>query len=431
MCQLTLLNIRENLELRKILALNITLKNSEKVNQDGVGFFTTKFGCFRHPDRPGNILNYGKILNLWVEGTEPLLLHVRQATATNGVKAINEANTHPFSKEYVVVAHNGSLVTKDPETMKEDRFKEKIDSEIFAIILNETISNNREKPFFDNLQAAYSLFEGKFAFLLYDRVGQQWYVSRGETANLFFSRIYSKSTLDSESPSKYEGWAINTDSNSLEEGILSASNQMQIVADTILTWDKPTLLKENTTFTPTTDGLTIVGEMKENKRPVVATIVDATGDHRYQSWYGGYEGPYRGSSIPLVQSSKTKRSRVHKTDTISSTIKAAEEFLSVTGLGVDDLDFICKQLYGVWLCEVDEDTLLELRSVMFDLEKEYNRNGGKRLQAEYMKLLNGDKSPENVKKVFDTYKGLQYPYILNPVEYVKKLVQSQTKENVK
>jgi hypothetical protein len=68
---------------------------------------------------------------------------------------------------------------------------------------------------------------------------------------------------------------------------------------------------------------------------------------------------------------------------------------------------------------------------MFDLEKEYNRNGGKRLQAEYMKLLNGDKSPENVKKVFDTYKGLQYPYILNPVEYVKKLVQSQTKENVK
>ena len=167
MCQLTFINTH-NSKLNALALQFSLLINSREKHKDGFGFYNSGTGLVKFVERPSlvSLKDFtGKINNT------PVIAHVRWASLTNNIRAIDVTNCHPFEKGDLILAHNGTLKFKDDPRMKLEIYKDMIDSEIFLTEFEKNYTERKgEKVFLSEvLSKTMEDFYGKFAFLIHNK----------------------------------------------------------------------------------------------------------------------------------------------------------------------------------------------------------------------------------------------------------------------
>lgn len=259
MCQLTFVNIPNNKNLSKLILMNQLLFNSTSLNKDGYGIFQEEGRLFKSEKTPNDIVNLGEVINGAILNTKPILGHVRQATIQTGKKEkeINKDNSHPFEYQHLILAHNGSLEIEDKDLESEYKkyIDKKIDSEIFTMELNNHYRKNLDKDFPVVFNEVNKKFTGKFAFVIFNKYENKWYIIRGLQAKLHL--VYFKEN------GKTIGYMVNTEEKSLVSNLDYTMNLIQLVYSRHITYTSPQILAFETIFEARRDNLYEVAKTKE------------------------------------------------------------------------------------------------------------------------------------------------------------------------
>jgi len=227
MCQLTLVKT-VNADLTKFISINAAVINPLKAKMDektghvdGYGHFINRSSLWK-TEFSGHEINFSSVKFT----NDPAIIHVRRVS--RGI--ISKENAHPFEFDYFVAAHNGTLSggfldVKETTT----------DSYQFFKHANDLIKENPELSVLEAFKKSYDEIDGgKFAFLVFDKRDNVYYVIRGK-ATLFVSYIKSKND-------KTVGIIVNTERDSL------LMNLYLIRAHYGYAYTEPELLSDNTIY---------------------------------------------------------------------------------------------------------------------------------------------------------------------------------------
>lgn len=286
MCQLTWMNLPKSF-LYTGLALQL-VTNANRNNRDGWGIFTEQTGIVKSAEPA----SYKLGATLAKENlSTPALGHVRLKSAAYRLLPVDITNSHPFEKKNIVLAHNG--------TLSSDIFldEKKIDSEIFADALDEYLEKNKESVEVA-LPKIMADFEGKFAFIIYDKRNKVWYAARGNSADLHVAYI---------SLNGRNYYVVNTDKDTLDMFCASYFLIAGSQGNAIYLRKDIALLPQESIFRLERDEVKKVGEIKENYPKVIVDthvhrggkIVDQLNDAWLNNRGGSRAADERFQSLPL------------------------------------------------------------------------------------------------------------------------------------
>jgi predicted glutamine amidotransferase len=309
----------------------LSVENSEFNNKDGYGIFVKESGrVFKSDKRPIEMYGMGNFLRQSIKTNDPILSHVRSASATKGVKLLGDTNSHPFYTDKLVLAHNGTLEMKDEKDIGElpKNWDTIIDSEKFLYHLDKEYKDNLPT----SLASTMEKWTGKFAFLIYDKGANKYYASNGKTADLYITYLVSVKKekgadgKDVEISTKL-GYLINTTITSLNNAIPVIQGIMQILGEKLL-FTYPKELEDNAVFELGATDIEKVGDIKENSKITYTNITVGGSDSNFFSG----------------------RNTTH-TSEISSIYKKMgteiQDFLTESELDYKDLDELFMVLYSI------------------------------------------------------------------------------------
>lgn len=378
------------------------VENSRSLHKDGYGFFNSASGVIKGEVEPLFEHNLGK--NTSRVNPDPVLSHVRLASATRGVKQVSVVNSHPFEYSHIILAHNGSLTPRSYKIWDDPLYKDKIDSDAFGTMVNGII----EKEGCSVLQAlstAYESWYGKFAFLIYSKDDKKFYVCRGETAKLHITKVL-------ESPGKTIGVVINTDKDAINRSINVFANQLQVLVGKTVFWNEGVELSENTVYEFSDDDLVKIGEVKETKYVAPVAHQPAFGDSNtgweYYSKRTEVDGPVVSKSD--YGSMEESYSKIYK-------------FLEYTGLSISELDHLFKTILGIALLEATEtDIYTFIDRIMPKLRTAFQKKKG--IRKEWKTLVN--KTSNDPFLALEQHE-IQFPYFLEQMPKVRQARQGVDK----
>jgi len=271
MCQLSLIFIK-NKEIIRKASINAAVINPLKAEMkevlghvDGFGFFINR-NRLRKTRESGHVINFSKV-NYTVN---PIIQHVRKVSHGK----ITDENAHPFEFDYFVAAHNGTL---KGGFIKENKEEQRTDSEQFFDYANNLIKNNPGLSVLEAFKLTYNKIEGgKFAFLVYDKRLDKYFVIRGK-APLHYSLIYKEKDII--------GVIVNTEKNSL------LMNLYLLRAEFGISFTEPKLLEENTIYSLDEENINLVEE-KEIKIVQKDVVKRAVVVSSYTDYWSNNRGHY-------------------------------------------------------------------------------------------------------------------------------------------
>lgn len=396
MCQLSVINLNK----KSLNSLTTTLQllgNSSTSNKDGYGIFTKDF-FYKTELSPGRDLSLGKLAyELRPEDDNGLLLgHVRLATFSNGSKKICEENSHPFITKRFLLAHNGSLEIKNTKDLEGIDVKDKIDSNIFALKLQQLATANPKKSFPELIKECTDLFYGKFAFLVADKKEKIYYAVRGSSANLFISYLQTKEPLeDGTSIFSNTGYVINTDRGDLVDTTDLVTILHRSLTNEILKFTTPTLLDENTVFRLDDNKVENVGKVEETKKyvPVVENFAHGT------------------SYLSRIKSSPNRKLGEELSD-------LCNEY----GLNLDELEHLFFAMFSSSMTETRD------RNIFVDFIKIVNHIAKNNFDKRKKEIWEGICGHSPYASENYTEFGLQFPYFLNSFEDLKETLDDLNKQ---
>lgn len=391
MCQLTYLNLKTEW-LNQLFTTQMAI-NSITQHKDGYGFFNSSSGVIKSANAASNIIDLPLSAKLAGVDKSPVICHVRQATATGGRKVIRVENSHPFEGDRFVLAHNGSLESTITGLMTEKRFDGMIDSAIFAADLEEAAKNSPDTKFIELLKDVYEKrWEGKFAFLIYDKQEGVFYGARGTTARLHCVKIYINGV--------YQGYVVNTDKDSLSLGMLLISNFLSSSGKRIDSdcFSKIEELPENTIFRFDKEDISIVGKINEVKK-YSAPLAQTTGGHTASSTDFG-----------------TKPNVLWNTD------RVLVEVMDTLSIDFVYLDMLCYYYIGKQIAEID--SFVESKTFADILVGAIEGLNKKKvsLWKQIVDISLNQLSPHQDKEF-----PLPFPYFQNPNSLLREYIQKQKK----
>lgn len=338
MCELCLVNLKSNSLNRKLFL--IAGSAGSIANDDGWGYadstgiYKTHLPMFID-ESAGEMLRTCKVKT-------PLLGHVRAASPQVPVCV---DNSHPFLENEIIFMHNGSLKPKNEKdfvleykVMEPDKDGKEVektykysDSKMF---FNRFLSRYKiGDDFVEKLKETMGEFFGKFAMMFY--IGNDIFVVRGKTANLYISYLTESSKKDA----KVLGYVINTGLTTLDFSTTLLSNMEELEGRPKLHFTYPELLPDETIWKAGELGLEKIGEIKEN----------------YSSYSPGKEmgaGNFiqRSGALSSTRTGGTGGTNYGKEDNL---IKELHEFRIRYSLSVKDLSDIFMAGYGVSLLNID------------------------------------------------------------------------------
>jgi hypothetical protein len=225
--------------------------------------------------------------------------------------------------------HNGKLEMKDYTVIP----KEKVDSQVFTEHLEAAIVESPDIPMVDLMQTVMDKWCGKFAFMIYDTRDSEYYVIRGSTSDLYWTTLNDK-------------LIINTQKLDLDKGTHVLRQLNQVLYDEDLEIGEIKELEDDTIykFNPENSELEKIGEVKENKAPLVAS----------QSWVNNRNYNLMGS---------TRDIRGRGQEPIYLKLK---RWLDHHGMSLTDLNELSNMIMGCSLLELNED---DLRCLYIDVLK--------------------------------------------------------------
>jgi len=381
MCQLTLIHTNTTYN-RNILIPQLIL-NAEDGNKDGVGFYS-KETLWKDGISANTIINLGSIVKKHVINN-PVMGHVRLASANNGVKTISRDYSHPFDGATTVLEHNGSLKLKDPKDLTDEETKGLIDSQIFQLYLEKIRDTSENKDIEYILPLVMNKFYGKFAFIIYDKLTKDFYVVRGKTADL------QKTDITIKVKDKInKGVVVNTSEKTLFINLLQIQNLLQLYGVEFEFGDI-NALKPETIFLLKDDNLTEVGTIKENSYPVQsAAIIKSGRNYNQTTYYSNFNS---------------------KNSLEEQEYKLVYDFLSENNLNVHEFDQIVFGLLGKSLLDIDDEDLDVIIYHIIPVIRE--RNNKVKIQ-----LWDGIKK---IHKTREFYEELQFPYMMNSGKQIKEI----------
>jgi predicted glutamine amidotransferase len=372
MCQLTLVNAG-NAQLNAIIALNAMYENSRIANRDGCGIFNVATGLHKTDKTASNLLNLGRAFLSKVDAS-PVLTHVRAATATMGFKEVITENSHPFDGPHYILAHNGSLVFRNEAVAEKWRLSLKIDSAIFAEELNTNYTGDVVK----DLQTTLGMFHGKFAFMIYHREENAFYVARGRTAPLY--------RMDLSFDDGRKGFVVNTEKLSLEYAMMLASNSAHISGIDV-TLGPVEILDLETVYRVEGEKLTKVGTALQTDPEVVQAA-----KKDFTKGTGGTSATVQGGGTTNVPTA------------LDHEVADIVEVMAEARLSVFDVDKISYILTGMSLLEHTADSFSTLVDTMQELLLRCDRKKTANWDVMCTKMI-----PETIYK---KYPEISFPYFL-------------------
>lgn len=384
MCQLCFINLNSRVYNTTFLLHQMQI-NASVGHEDGCGYYSKTSGLWKTDLAAHIITNLGRIIRNSISDGSPIMSHVRKATFTNNVKTKSSEKSHPFEGEKLVLAHNGHLDLKDTEKPDKEKVKDMIDTEIFLYYLEMEYDGTN---FVSALQKTMEKFTGKFAFIIFDKINEKWYIVRGESALLHYIQYMG-------------GIIVNTERMSLINGMRNFVNDLQLLsAKNINVEDfKIENIKEvakETIFEVVGKELVKVGEVKENKKVYAA----ASTWNEDRNWYNGW--------------GTNNNNRNFATATGGSVQEKIESFLSDFEISVFYLDNIIYCLLGAGLLEC---TANDLNCLVNDVIPFIRSRTKKHIIKEWRRLKNDNAKLSDIELNLKT--GLNFPYMFNTVSEIR------------
>ena len=379
MCMLTVVKTPSVNFNKEMLTLLLMLNST--ANKDGTGMFSGQ-KSWKTDMSANKTTNLGEIVDIVMQDSESKTYcgHVR--AASTGVPVTLE-NAHPFVSDEagIILAHNGKLVPiKRPSWLPAMDVYKTSDSYVFLKELEvKILSQGKNRDVVLALQETMKAFTGKFAFLIYDTMGNNYYAVRGKTAKLFVSYV-------KDEKEKQVGYIINTDDDRINHAELMLRNLKESVKDTMYTIDEPVLLEDEKIFLLGKDILEC-GDIKEN----TATTTSYSG-----AGYGNYRGKNR---YPYAETTKN----------IPSSVEGLLYFMNKYNLSPSDMDRLFQSTISKTLSSVEEKDA-----------KDFLQYAATRLTASKNMCKWIKKSfPSGVPASMYVKFGLEWPWMLNELHEIK------------
>jgi predicted glutamine amidotransferase len=394
MCQLIFVNTGST-TLNKLAITTQLITDAKDSHKDGWGFYTPTGGLRKTQLAASLTTNVGLIIDENIKTNEPIIGHVRNASTNFGYKSISPENSHPFQTSKLVLAHNGTLEFKDEKLMKDVKYLDMIDSEIFLTRLSEIyIPESMELK--DALKSAMEEFNGKFAFLIYDKIKKDHYIVRGLTSTLFRYDLINGDTKE------YQGFIINTEEKSLMDGFFLFNNYAQLFGSrfvydskTVKPLDIESIYKLEENEIRKLDSIT---ETKKVIKSYPTTAYSAWGNETYHN--------------PSTQSATNLE--------LESMARILDAFMTDYKIDISYLDEIFFFVFGKGILGITKEDLNFFKDVIIPkFEKICKKNSYKAVK-EWGKLK---KEPSSLK--FTAEKDIQFPYWFEDYVVLREIKRSQ------
>lgn len=364
MCQLTFSDLQH---LNPLYLTNQLILNAIDNNPDGVGLVTEGY-LWKSKHNACLITDLGTCMNKHVT-SDPVLAHVRLAS-NKWLDKIE--HTHPFKGKLMAQAHNGRLEPKD----KTIKVVGEVDSLTFLNYIEKYWESNPNLEFPELLTKVMEEWEGKFALLYYVEQTNDYYIARGESADLYYTYVNGRIV-------------VNTSKETLDDSLHLLDQISQVLYKTELSVDKIKMLEKNSIFKFDRENskLEKVGEIKENKLAFSSIVVY----DNYNDWE---------SFIPSSHSS------------LADSIK-------INGLTLEDADFLSTVTMGCSLLELNST---EITSFTQDVLKVLTE----KIDAKCCQVWELIRMAGLSRTAYD--EGLAYPWMFSDLD---KLLAMATKLGIK
>jgi len=259
MCQLSYSNCK-NAYLNAMLVYLTSVENSRVSHRDGFGFMDSNGVIWKTHLAASQITNLGQEIFPKYNFGNGVIFHVRQASV--GFRQFITADkAHPFQSKDLVLVHNGTLTYEGKAFLPYTN----IDTENFLLLLQKEYKRSE-----NNLPQAiintYKDFAGKFAFIIYEKPTQNYYIVRGKAT------VYQlEFDITTKTGKKSRGVIFNTERATLDEAMLKFKNISELIFNTKIDYDfnrDAKLLPDNSIFLLEDTTVKKVGEVVE-KEPYV------------------------------------------------------------------------------------------------------------------------------------------------------------------
>jgi predicted glutamine amidotransferase len=395
MCQLIFVNTG-NLILNKLAITTQLITDAKDSHKDGWGFYTPTGGLRKTQLAASLTTNVGVLIDENVKTSEPIIGHVRNASTSYGYKSVTPENSHPFQTDKLVLAHNGTLEFKDEKLMRDVKYLEMIDSEIFLTRLSDIyIPESMELR--DALKSCMEEFCGKFAFLIYDKIKKDHYIVRGLTSTLFRYDLIKQDTKE------YQGFIINTEEKSLLDGFFLFNNYSQLFGSRFI-YDSKTVksLDTESIYKLEGDEIRKLDSITETKKVIKSYPTT------YLGWVGQDENNYKFSNqrVPLSE--------------VENMVDILDTFIITFKIDISYLDEIFVFLFGSGILGITKENLDYFIKVIIPKFEEICRKSEYKVIKEWDKLK---KEPNLLK--FTAEKDIQFPYLFENYLILREIKRNQ------
>lgn len=394
MCQLTFANLN-NARLNSLYLYLQWMENTDTTNRDGFGIY-----CNNYLNKSGmsarSVNNFGDWFLKSVKSTKPVIGHVRLATATKNVKEVSEETSHPFEGEKLVLAHNGVLDFKEDKNY--DNHKGiNVDSLIF---LRELESRYDGTNFVSAIQETMGLFQGTFAFLIYSKLEDAYYIIRGKTKKLHACIVDVK-----VGSKNWSGFVINTEILSLEKALIKLKAIGEITSGGEITLSKVGELKEEKIYKVENNDLIEVGEIKE--------------EERRKSFFTGQEKNTTTNTTSLIGTGATSHNNLLNPKNLSATAKFLADFLRLNHLTPYELDYLLYLTYEKGFFACNEEEIKKVVEWYNESVKEFNTDSKKEIWDALVAVYGG-----NPLSLYENY-DIKFPYVMNATSKLQAVLNKE------
>lgn len=418
MCQLTFVDLG-TVNLNRLALSTYGVLNSRTINNDGVGIFqfqkkTNEYTIFKTHLAPINITNWGDNVKETIETKDPAFMHVRNATyfGTSNTKIVSDSKAHPFESKEFVLAHNGTLELRYLADERKYEKDELIDTEIFVKVLSKEFKGI---TFSDALKKTMKKFYGKFAFLIFEKGSKDYYIVRGKEKVLHLVNIYEETGIDTkgEITKKHIGVIINTDKDDLILGLqVFIQNARWIYNKKLFADEEVKLLDEETIFKYHNKELIKVGEIKEESRYGISTVVNKS---NHSKWSKTALEPRQ----PLLPNNSNTETAETEIDSLFLLGEELELYISEVGFTYRELDQLCFELFNKTHVELEIE---ELKTLIYNvLPILVERVSIKKVKIWNLITLACKGWPD---LVYEEHTQLSFPYMLNSFDVLVKVAKS-------
>lgn len=170
MCQLFYCNYPNVKVFKNIAAQIATILSVDGHHLDGFGLLNDNGTYWKTEKGAGHINNLYEVFREIFNSRKSFAMHVRKASP--GIEVLKK-NAHPFSAEKYILMHNGRVYSSLIKEKESDSYRFLLELDKSEEETPLAIKNTYEKS-----------FTGKFAFIIFNKKEQKFYIARGKTAKL-------------------------------------------------------------------------------------------------------------------------------------------------------------------------------------------------------------------------------------------------------